>query len=164
MSMVGNLRKVARLTRRSRGRVDLSHPARSLLGSAVVNCIVYRDGIRQPGTDTVEEAVRQVRKHGHDFVWLGLHEPTGTEFAEVAELFGLHPLAVEDAVQAHQRPKLESCGDVLFAAFKTVTYVEHEQLTATSEVVDTGEIMVFAQPRLRRHRPPRPPRVPRTLA
>jgi magnesium transporter len=146
MSMVGNLRKVARLTRRSRGRVDLSHPARSPLGSSVVNCVVYRGGIRQPGTDTVEEAVRRVRKHGHDFVWLGLHEPSETEFARVAELFDLHPLAVEDAVQAHQRPKLESYGDVLFAVFKTVTYVEHEQLTATSEVVDTGEIMVFAGP------------------
>ncbi|MFI1162031.1 CorA family divalent cation transporter [Streptomyces sp. NPDC020801] len=146
MSMVGNLRKVARLTRRSRHRVDLSHPARSPLGSAVVNCVVYRDGVRQPVTDTVEEAVRQVRKHGHDFVWLGLHEPTETEFSRVAELFDLHPLAVEDAVQAHQRPKLESYGDILFTVFKTVTYVEHEQLTATSEVVDTGEIMVFTGP------------------
>ncbi|MGW1890623.1 magnesium and cobalt transport protein CorA [Streptomyces sp. NPDC002004] len=146
MSMVGNLRTAARLTRRSRHRVDLSHPARSPLGSTVVNCVVYRDGVRQPGTDTVEEAVGQVRKHGHDFVWLGLHEPTETEFAEVADLFGLHPLAVEDAVQAHQRPKLDSYGDVLFAVFKSVTYVEHEQLTATSEVVDTGEIMVFAGP------------------
>jgi magnesium transporter len=146
MSMVGNLRKVARLTRQSGRRVDLSHPARSPLGSSVVNCVLYRDGVRQPGTDTVEEAVRHVRKHGHDFVWLGLHEPTETEFAEVAELFDLHPLAVEDAVQAHQRPKLEQYGDVLFAVFKTVTYVEHERLTATSEVVDTGEIMVFTGP------------------
>ncbi|MEV6022538.1 magnesium and cobalt transport protein CorA [Streptomyces sp. NPDC052036] len=146
MSMVGNLRKVTRLTRQRRPRVDLSHPARSPLGSSVVNCVVYRDGIRQPGTDTVAEAVRQVREHGNGFVWLGLHEPTETEFGEVAGLFGLHPLAVEDAVHAHQRPKLESYGDVLFAVFKTVTYVEHEQLTATSEVVNTGEIMVFTGP------------------
>ncbi|MET7479177.1 magnesium and cobalt transport protein CorA [Streptomyces sp. NPDC005648] len=146
MSMVGNLRKVARLGRSGRGRVDLSHPARSPLGSSVVNCVVYRAGVRQPVTDTVEEAVRRVRRHGHDFVWLGLHEPSETEFTEVAEIFGLHPLAVEDAVLAHQRPKLESYGDVLFAVFKTVTYVEHERLTATSEVVNTGEIMVFAGP------------------
>ncbi|KJY42162.1 magnesium transporter CorA [Streptomyces sp. NRRL B-1568] len=146
MSMVGNLRKVAHLTRQSRRLVDLSHPARSPLGSSVVNCVVYRDGVRQPVADTVEEAVRQVRKHGHDFLWLGLHEPTETEFAQVAEMFDLHPLAVEDAVRAHQRPKLESYGDILFTVFKTVTYVEHEQLTATSEVVDTGEIMVFTGP------------------
>ncbi|MGW7406583.1 magnesium and cobalt transport protein CorA [Streptomyces sp. NPDC054833] len=146
MSMVANLRKVTGLARRSRRRVDLSHPARSPLGSSVVNCVLYRDGVRQPGTDTVEAAVRKVRRHGHDFVWLGLHEPTEAEFARVADLFDLHPLAVEDAVVAHQRPKLEQYGDVLFAVFKTVTYVEHEQLTATSEVVDTGEIMVFTGP------------------
>jgi magnesium transporter len=66
-----------------------------------------------------------------------------TAFTQVAELFVLHPLAVEDAVQTHQRPKPESCGDVLFAVFKTVTYVEDEQLTATDKIVDTGEIMAF---------------------
>ncbi len=145
MSMVGNLRKVAGLTRRS-GRVDLSHPARSPLGSTVVNCVVYRDGVRRPHVDSVEEAVRQVRGRRGGFVWLGLHEPDEEEFASVAELFGLHPLAVEDAVHAHQRPKVEQYGDVLFAVFKTVTYVEHAELTATSEVVDTGEIMVFTGP------------------
>ncbi len=61
----------------------------------------------------------------------------------MAELFDLHPLAVEDAIEAHQRPKVERYGETLFAVFKTVCYVEHEQLTATSEVVSTGEIMVF---------------------
>jgi magnesium transporter len=145
MSMVGNLRNVARLTRRSR-RVDLSHPVRSPLGSTVVNCVVYRDGVRQSPVDSVGEALRQARKHRHGFVWLGLHEPTEEEFAGVAELFDLHPLAVEDAVHAHQRPKVEQYGDVVFAVFKTVTYVEHAELTATSEVVNTGEIMVFIGP------------------
>ncbi|MFI1028552.1 magnesium and cobalt transport protein CorA [Streptomyces sp. NPDC020951] len=145
MSMVGNLRKVARLAWRGR-RVDLSHPVRSPLGSTVVNCVIYRDGVRQEAAPTVEESIARVRKRGHGFVWLGLHEPTETEFARVAELFGLHPLAVEDAVHAHQRPKAEQYGEVLFAVFKTVTYVEHAELTATSEVVDTGEIMVFTGP------------------
>ena len=145
MSMVGNLRKVAHLTRRS-GPVDLSHPARSPLGSTVVNCVVYRDGTRQADVDSAEEAVRRVRRHRDGFVWLGLHEPSEQEFAGVAELFGLHPLAVEDAVHAHQRPKAEQYGDVLFAVFKTVTYVEHAELTSTSEVVGTGEIMVFTGP------------------
>ncbi|MEV7242392.1 magnesium and cobalt transport protein CorA [Streptomyces sp. NPDC093248] len=144
--MVGNLRKVAYLTRRGRRRVDLSHPARSPLGSTVVNCVVYRDGVRQPESVSVEEAVRQVRKHRDGFVWLGLHEPGEEQIAGVAELFGLHPLAVEDAVHAHQRPKVEQYGDVLFSVLKTVTYVEHTELTATSEVVDTGEIMVFTGP------------------
>ncbi|MFF9766633.1 magnesium and cobalt transport protein CorA [Streptomyces sp. NPDC053086] len=142
LGRVGGLRKVARLARR-RPRVDLSHPARSPLGSSVVNCVTYQDGVRVPGRADLVDAVRLVRKTGEGFVWLGLHEPTGREFADIAELFDLHPLAVEDAVEAHQRPKLEHYGDTLFAVFKSVCYVEHEQLTATSEVVDTGEIMVF---------------------
>ncbi|MDG9715225.1 magnesium and cobalt transport protein CorA [Streptomyces sp. DH24] len=154
MSMAGNLRKVrtiggvsglrrvARLARR-RPRVDLSHPARSPLGSSVVNCVTYQDGCRVPTGGDLVDAVRQVRKSGEGFVWLGLHEPTSREFAGIAELFDLHPLAVEDAVEAHQRPKLERYGETLFAVFKTVCYVEHDELTATSEVVNTGEIMVF---------------------
>ncbi|MCC5478086.1 magnesium/cobalt transporter CorA [Streptomyces barringtoniae] len=142
LSRVGGLRKVARLARRQ-PRVDLSHPARSPLGSSVVNCVTYQDGVRVPQCTDLVDAVRMVRKTGEGFVWLGLHEPTDREFAGIAELFDLHPLAVEDAVEAHQRPKLEHYGDTLFAVFKTVCYVEHEQLTATSEVVNTGEIMVF---------------------
>ncbi|MEU9736950.1 magnesium and cobalt transport protein CorA [Streptomyces sp. NPDC048002] len=140
---VGGLRKVARLARRGRRRVDLSHPARSPLGSSVVNCVSYRDGVRGPAGGDLVDTVERVRKHGDGFVWLGLHEPTDDEFAGIAELFELHPLAVEDAIEAHQRPKLERYDDTLFAVFKTVCYVEHEERTATSEVVDTGEIMVF---------------------
>ncbi|MFF5043849.1 magnesium and cobalt transport protein CorA [Streptomyces nigra] len=142
LSKVGGLRKVARLTRR-RPRVDLSHPARSPLGSSVVNCVTYQDGRRVPESVDVADALKRVRKRGGGFVWLGLHEPTAEEFTGIAELFALHPLAVEDAVEAHQRPKLERYDDTLFAVFKTVCYVEHEELTATSEVVDTGEIMLF---------------------
>ncbi|MEV6618597.1 magnesium and cobalt transport protein CorA [Streptomyces sp. NPDC051051] len=139
---VGGLRRVARLARR-RARVDLSHPARSPLGSSVVNCVTYREGARVPAGGDLVDTVERVRKSGNGFVWLGLHEPTNAEFADIADLFDLHPLAVEDAVEAHQRPKVERYGETLFAVFKTVCYVEHEQLTATSEVVDTGEIMVF---------------------
>ncbi|MEV6182359.1 magnesium and cobalt transport protein CorA [Streptomyces sp. NPDC052016] len=142
LGAVGGLRRMARLARR-RPRVDLSHPARSPLGSSVVNCVSYQDGARTPVGGDLVETVERVRKSGHGFVWLGLHEPTKEEFAGIAELFDLHPLAVEDAVEAHQRPKVERYGEMLFAVFKTVCYVEHEQLTATSEVVDTGEIMVF---------------------
>lgn len=144
MPMIRNLRRAVR--RAYRRTVDLSHPARSPLGSAVVNCVVYRDGVRQPGDCPVEEAVRRVRGTGEGFVWVGLHEPSAEEFAGIAELFGLHPLAVEDAVRAHQRPQVQSYDDVLFAVFKTVCYVEHEELTATSEVVETGELMMFTGP------------------
>ncbi|MEU3775765.1 magnesium/cobalt transporter CorA [Streptomyces sp. NPDC032472] len=139
--MFSNLRRAVR--RGYRRAVDLSHPARSPLGSAVVNCIVYEDGVRQDGCAEVEEALRRVRKTGDGFVWIGLHEPSQEELAGLAQLFGLHPLAVEDAVHAHQRPKVERYDDILFAVFKTVRYVEHEELTATSEVVETGELMAF---------------------
>ncbi len=144
MSMIQRLRRAVRLTYRR--AVDLSHPARSPLGSAVVNCVVYIDGVRRSGRGSAEEALRQVRKAGDGFVWIGLHEPDEKEFTGLAELFGLHPLAVEDAVNAHQRPKVEEYDGVLFAVFKTVRYVEHEELTATSEVVDSGELMAFVGP------------------
>ena len=92
----------------------------------------------------MDEALRRVRKLGDGaFVWIGLHEPDQEEFAGLAELFGLHPLAVEDAVTAHQRPKVVPYDDILFSVFKTCRYVEHEELTASSEVVDTGELTVF---------------------
>ncbi|ANS64502.1 metal-transport protein [Streptomyces lincolnensis] len=133
---------MARLARR-RPRVDLSHPARSPLGSSVVNCVTYREGVRIPAGGDLVDTVERMRKNREGFVWLGLHEPTEREFAGIADLFDLHPLAVEDAVEAHQRPKVERYGETLFAVFKTVCYVEHEELTATSEVVNTGEIMVF---------------------
>lgn len=144
MPVIRNIRRAVRGAYRR--TVDLSHPARSPLGNAVVNCVVYEDGVRQSGSCSVEEALRRVRKSGRGFVWLGLHEPPEDEFGRIAELFGLHPLAVEDAVHAHQRPKVEPYDDTLFAVFKTCRYVEHHELTATSEVVDTGEVMVFTGP------------------
>lgn len=112
--------------------------------SAVVDCAVYRNGSRVRGTTTPtpHEAMLQVRETG-GFAWIGLHEPTEGEFAGIAREFGLHPLAVEDAVHAHQRPKLERYDDTLFTVFKTIHYVEHDELTATSEVVETGEVMCF---------------------
>ncbi|MGX1473785.1 UNVERIFIED_CONTAM: magnesium transporter [Streptomyces canus] len=143
LGSVGGLRKVARLARR-RPRVDLSHHARSPLGTSVVNCVTYREGARIPVDGDLVDTVERVRKSRDGFVWLGLHEPSDHEFEGIADLFDLHPLAVEDAVEAHQRPKVERYGETLFAVFKTVCYVEHEELTATSEVVNTGEIMVFA--------------------
>ncbi|NEB01507.1 magnesium and cobalt transport protein CorA [Streptomyces sp. SID13726] len=142
LGRVGGLRRVARLARRL-PRVDLSHHARSPLGTSVVNCVTYKEGARVPVGGDLVDTVERMRKSRDGFVWLGLHEPSDHEFEGIADLFDLHPLAVEDAVEAHQRPKVERYGETLFAVFKTVCYVEHEELTATSEVVNTGEIMVF---------------------
>jgi magnesium transporter len=107
----------------------------------VVDCAVYVDGRRQPPVEP-HEALREATVHG-GFVWLGLYAPTEDELGTIAGHYGLHPLAVEDAVYAHQRPKLERYDDGLFMVLTTARYVEHEELTASSEVVDTGEVMVF---------------------
>jgi magnesium transporter len=77
------------------------------------------------------------------FVWIGLHGPDESQMQEVADVFGLHPLAVEDAVHAHQRPKLERYDDTLFLVLKTVKYVPHESVVLAREIVETGEIMIF---------------------
>lgn len=146
MSMIRDLRAAVRPSRPSlrkdTGTYDTTRdPATP---SAVVDCAVYRDGVRIETRTPLSphEAMRQVRRDG-GFVWIGLHEPTEAEFAGIAGEFGLHPLAVEDAVQAHQRPKLERYDDSLFTVFKTIHYVEHDRLTANSEVVETGEVMCF---------------------
>ncbi len=102
----------------------------------IVDCAVYVDGRRSAELDHVGHALMAARARG-GFVWLGLHEPGEAEFDEVATAFDLHPLAVEDAVHAHQRPKLDRYGDSLFVVFKPARYVDSE------EVVDVGQIMVF---------------------
>jgi magnesium transporter len=144
VSMINRLRKAARWGQWRHRGVDLSHPGRSPLGASVVNCVVYRDGVRQSGDPSAREAIAQVRrKPGQSFVWIGLHEPTAEEFAETAELFGLHPLAAGHALHPQPRPRVESYDGTLLTVFKTVRYVEHAELTATSEVVETGDILVF---------------------
>lgn len=79
----------------------------------------------------------EARATGDAFLWIGLHEPTEEEFELVSSEFGLHPLAVEDALSAHQRPKLEVYDDSLFAVIKPVVY-EH-----LSDTVTTDELMAF---------------------
>src|SRR5271156_2882630 len=114
---------------------------------AVVDCGIYVDGKRLAGTYTHADAkakVGELQLAGQEaFAWIGLHEPTEQQMQEVGRVFGLHPLAVEDAVQAHQRPKLERYDETLFLVLKTVNYVPHESLVLTREVVETGEVMAF---------------------
>jgi magnesium transporter len=114
--------------------------------SAIVDCALYVDGIRQPGERHYAEALDAARSQRHAFVWLGLHEPDAAEMTEIAKAYGLHELAVEDAVKAGQRPKLEQFGVVNFIALRTARYVEHAELTETSEVVETGYVMLFIGP------------------
>src|SRR5688572_29978642 len=106
----------------------------------IVDCAHYRDGVRQhEGPLDVRKAAAAANGDG-DFVWLGLHEPTGPELDEVAEAFGLHELAVEDARNAHQRPKIEDYDDSFFIVLKTARYIDE------AEEVEFGEINLFAGP------------------
>ena len=107
----------------------------------IVDCAVYEDGVRREGSVDFTDAARATSDESPDFVWLGVHEPTAAEFDAVQREFDLHELAVEDAVKAHQRPKLEMYGDTLFVVLKTVRYVDSE------EVIRTGQIMLFVNPR-----------------
>ena len=129
-----------------------------------VDCGVYRDGRRLPraGGDRkghrrageapdLDAALAAVRgaggrgergEHG-DFLWLHLVEPDAGQLEPVAARLGLHPLAVEDAVSAHQRPKLELYGDVVFAVVKTL---RPASASASGRVAVTGELALFAGP------------------
>ncbi len=117
----------------------VSEPALST--RAVVDWALYRDGARQQ-VASYPQAVRLARR-GDGFLWVGLHEPAEHELAHIAAEFGLHALAVEDAVHAHQRPKLDRYDEMLFVVLKTVRYRPHEDLTSTSQIVESGEVMVF---------------------
>jgi magnesium transporter len=110
---------------------------------AMVDCGVYVDGHRLPGRYTPATARATVCESGKGFVWIGLHEPDIHQMREVAEIFDLHPLAVEDAVHAHQRPKVERYDESLFVVLKTVTYIPHESISKARDIVGTGEIMIF---------------------
>ncbi|MEO5878077.1 MAG: CorA family divalent cation transporter, partial [Streptosporangiaceae bacterium] len=134
----------------TRPRTNDCPPARICRDSAVIDFAVYIDGQRVL-TDSVADAVRLVRdgeltpqtEGSAGFVWVGLHEPDSAELERLADLFGLPSLAVEDAIKAHQRPKLERYEDLQFFVLKTVGYVEH---SAGVEIIETGEIMIFCGP------------------
>ncbi|MFD7878599.1 magnesium/cobalt transporter CorA [Streptomyces sp. NPDC059766] len=102
----------------------------------IVDCAVYRGGHRIERPADLSDALGAARAAG-GFVWIGLHRPSEEEFALVTREFGLHPLAVEDALKAHQRPKLEVYDDSLFLVLKPVVYEPQ------SDAVSSDEVMVF---------------------
>lgn len=110
------------------------------IGSGVVgDAAVYENGRRVPGVLTAAEAGARSRTTS-GFVWIGLRQPTAADIAGVAREFDLPPLAVEDAVSAHQRPKLEIYGDVVFVVLKPVDYIDH------IEIVEVSELAIFIGP------------------
>jgi magnesium transporter len=105
----------------------------------IVDCAHYQAGQRRHDeTLSVTEAADRLDDDG--FVWLGLKQPTDEEMAEVAKRFDLPPLAVEDAHELHQRPKVEDYGDDWFMVVKAARYNEAQ------EEVEFGEVQIFAGP------------------
>jgi magnesium transporter len=88
----------------------------------MIDCARYSRGERQPpGEGTLEEAA-SFQRGGNNFVWIELHEPGHELMSEVRDRFGLHELAIEDAFQAHQRPKVEPYDDFYFIVYKSARY------------------------------------------
>ncbi|WP_376768558.1 magnesium/cobalt transporter CorA [Pseudonocardia pini] len=148
MPPLSNLRPAIKAA--SRGRLPGRNTHTSVLprlrvpmSAYVVDCGVYVDGERLPGRWSHDAAIDEVRERGEGFVWIGLHEPTDDQIEGIAQTFGLHELAVEDAVHAHNRPKLERYDDSLFMVLKTVCYVGHAEPTSANEIVETGEVQAF---------------------
>lgn len=103
----------------------------------IIDCAIYRDGVREDTShdvDSLESALASL-KGANDFIWIGLFEPSAAELAEIGAPLKLHPLAMEDAVEAHQRPKVERYDDHLFMSIKTVTY--------DNDDIETAEVNAF---------------------
>ena len=88
-------------------------------------------------SDSPREACDATHACPGRFTWIGMSEPSEVELEDVAKLYELHPLAVEDAVHAHQRPKLERYDGSLLVVLKTLRYVDHD------EVFELGEVLIF---------------------
>ena len=106
----------------------------------IVDAGLYIDGRRVASSDDRRGGVTQLPRRNGSLAWIGLFRPTEAQFLPVAEEFGLHELAVEDAIVAHQRPKLERYGDALFVVLRAATYLDED------EEVEFGEIHVFVGP------------------
>jgi magnesium transporter len=102
----------------------------------IVDVALYQNGSRVEGPEDISDLVEKARSEG-GFVWLGLAEPTQSEFDMVVGELNFHPLAVEDAINAQQRPKIEDYEGLTFFILKTVFFDQKEQ------EVSTGELMCF---------------------
>jgi magnesium transporter len=104
----------------------------------IIDCAYYKDGSRQhEGPLPIDEAARY-RADEDGFVWLGMRDPDPEELRKVADRFELPELAVEDAMQAHQRPKLEDYENGYFLVLHTARYLDDV------EEVEFGEVHVFS--------------------
>ncbi|MFF8836974.1 magnesium and cobalt transport protein CorA [Streptomyces sp. NPDC015130] len=107
---------------------------------SVVQASVYRDGRRVSSPATLADTFRRLREHPDGMAWIGLQRPTEEELHSLAAEFDLHELAVEDALEAHQRPKLERYGETLFVVLRAARYLDAQ------EEVEFGELHIFVGP------------------
>jgi magnesium transporter len=107
---------------------------------SIVQAALYRDGVRVSSPATLADTFRELREQPSGMAWIGLARPTESELLSLAAEFDLHPLSVEDAMEAHQRPKLERYGDTLFVVLRAARYLD------APEEVDFGELHVFVGP------------------
>ncbi|PBC60590.1 transporter [Streptomyces sp. Tue6028] len=107
---------------------------------SVVQAALYRDGVRVSTPASLADTFRELREQPAGMAWIGLARPTESELLSLAAEFDLHPLAVEDAMEAHQRPKLERYGETLFVVLRAARYLD------APEEVDFGELHVFVGP------------------
>ncbi len=110
---------------------------------AIDSCRVFIDGAPLAGEFTPAAALQKVAEHGQGFVWVALNEPDDHQMTRVSAGFGIHELIVEDAVVAHQRPKLERYDDQLFVVARSVNFRDHDEVTDTREVISTGEVQML---------------------
>jgi magnesium transporter len=103
----------------------------------IIDNAVYKDGLRVATTPTLDETFETLAAHPGGFAWIGLYRPTADELATIADEFGLHDLAAEDAEKGRQRPKLERYGDVLFVVLRPARYLDE------AEEVEFGELHLF---------------------
>ncbi|KHK98234.1 transporter [Microbacterium mangrovi] len=102
----------------------------------VIDDAIYVDGRRVATPAGLEDTFEALQEHG-GFAWIGLYRPDEDELEIVADEFQLHPLAVEDALTGHQRPKIERYGESLFAVLRPARYLDD------IEEVEFGEVHTF---------------------
>lgn len=120
--------------------LETPSPRPAGLVASVIDLAVYRDGVRVASPDSLAEVFESLRADPESFAWIGLYRPAPDEVVSLAEEFDLHELAVEDAIVAHQRPKLERYDETLFVVLSAAQYLDDV------EEVEFGELHIFVGP------------------
>lgn len=130
-------------TRRPGNYTDFLAPARRVSIApeqeprTIIGNSLYIDGRLAEAPATLAETAAKLKELPGSMAWIGLYQPEADDLSELGELFGLHELAVEDAIQAHQRSKLERYDDTLFVVLRAARYLD------ATEEIEFGELHIF---------------------